>query len=65
MQPKSSEEIEKAVMELFQNPEQRKEHAKKGRERMEKLFDWKIAAKSYVAVFQEVIESFNNEHNKV
>ena len=31
---------------------------------MEELFDWKIAAKSYVAVFQEVIESFNNEHNK-
>ena len=65
IQPKSSEEIEKAVMDLFQNPEQRKELAKKGRERMEELFDWKIAAKSYVAVFQEVIESFKNEHNKV
>ena len=65
IQPKSSEQIEKAVMDLFQNPEQRKELAKKGRERMVELFDWKIAAKSYVAVFQEVIESFKNEHNKV
>ena len=52
-------------MDLFQNPEQRKELAKKGRERMVELFDWKIAAKSYVEVFQEVIESFKNEHNKV
>ena len=32
IQPKSSEQIEKAVMDLFQNPEQRKELAKKGRE---------------------------------
>ena len=65
IQPKASDEIEKAVMDLFQYSEQRKELAKKGRERMVELFDWKIAAKSYVAVFQEVIESFKNEHNKV
>ena len=51
-------------MDLFQNPEQRIELAKKGRERMEELFDWKIAARSYVEVFQDVIESLENEHNK-
>ena len=63
--PSSADEIEKAVINLFNNQEKRKELSAKGRQRMETKFDWKIAASSYEASFQEVIESFNNEHNKV
>ena len=32
---------------------------------METKFDWKIAASSYESLFQQVIEAFNSEHNKV
>ena len=63
--PSSADEIEKAVINLFTNQEKRKELSAKGRQRMETKFDWKIAASSYESSFQEVIESFNNEHNKV
>lgn len=63
--PSSADEIEKAVINLFNNQEKRKELSAKGRQRMETKFDWKIAASSYESSFQEVIESFNNEHNKV
>jgi len=44
---------------------QRKELSEKGRKRIEELFDWKIAAQSYVDVFNNVIKSYNNEHNQV
>ena len=63
--PSSADEIEKAVINLFNNQEKRKELSAKGRQRMETKFDWKIAASSYESSFQEVIESFNNEHNTV
>ena len=63
--PSSADEIEKAVINLFTNQEKRKELSAKGRQRMETKFDWKIAASSYESSFQEVIESFHNEHNKV
>mgnify|MGYP003308747453 FL=1 len=63
--PSSKDEIEKAVISLFNDHEKRKELSVKGRLRMETKFDWKIAASSYELSFQEVIESFNNEHNKV
>jgi hypothetical protein len=36
-----------------------------GRERMEKMFDWHIAAKSYENAFKEVIRIFKNEHHKI
>ena len=63
--PSSADEIEKAVINLFNNQEKRKELSAKGRQRMETKFDWKIAASSYESSFQEVIESFNSEHNTV
>ena len=36
-----------------------------GRERMENMFDWHIAAKSYENAFKEAIKNFNNEHHKI
>jgi glycosyltransferase involved in cell wall biosynthesis len=65
IQPGSTVDIERAVIQLFQNPLQRKELSEKGRKRIEELFDWKIAAQSYVDVFNNVIKSYNNEHNQV
>ena len=65
IQPGSKVDIERAVIQLFQNPLQRKELSEKGRKRIEELFDWKIAAQSYIDVFNDVIKSYNNEHNQV
>ncbi len=61
--PSSAEEIEKAVINLFNNPDEMRQLSVKGRQRMEKNFDWKIAASSYESSFKAVIESFINEYN--
>ena len=61
--PSSAEEIEKAVIKLFNNPEDMRKLSIKGRQRMEEIFDWKIAASSYESSFKAVIESFSNEYN--
>ena len=63
--PASTEEIESAVIKLFNNSERKIELSKMGRERMENMFDWHIAAKSYENAFKEVIKNFNNEHPKI
>ncbi len=63
--PSSAQEIEKAVINLFNNQVKMKDLSIKGRQRMETKFDWKIAASSYESLFQQVIEAFNSEHNKV
>ena len=63
--PASTEEIESAVIKLFSNPDRKTELSKMGRERMEKMFDWHIAAKSYENAFKEVIRIFKNEHHKI
>ena len=63
--PFSAEEIEKAVINLFNNREKMKELSEKGRQRMESKFDWKLAASSYESSFKDVIKAFNNEHHKV
>ena len=63
--PSSVQEIEKAVINLFNNQVKMKDLSIKGRQRMETKFDWKIAASSYESLFQQVIEAFNSEHNKV
>ncbi len=65
IQPESVRDIQEAVIQLFQNPTQRRELSEKGRKRIEEHFDWKIAAQSYLEVFNKVIKSFNNEHNQV
>ena len=61
--PSSAGEIEKAVINLFNNPDEMKKLSIRGRQRMEEIFDWKIAASSYESSFKGVIESFNNEYN--
>ena len=61
--PSSAEEIEKAVIKLFNNPEDMRKLSIKGRQRIEEIFDWKIAASSYESSFKAVIESFINEYN--
>ena len=63
--PSSAEEIEKAVINLFNNREKMRELSEKGRRRMENKFDWKIAASSYEFSFKDAIKAFNNEHYKV
>ena len=63
--PASTEEIEYAVIKLFSSPDRKTELSKMGRERMEKMFDWHIAAKSYENAFKEVIRIFKNEHHKI
>ena len=63
--PASTEEIESAVIKLFSSPHRKTELSKMGRERMEKMFDWHIAAKSYENAFKEVIRIFKNEHHKI
>ena len=65
IQPESVRDIQEAVIQLFQNPTQRRELSEKGRKRIEEHFDWKIAAQSYLDVFNKVIKSFNNEHNQI
>ena len=61
--PSSAGEIEKAVINLFNNPDEMKKLSIRGRQRMEEIFDWKIAASSYESSFKAVIESFINEYN--
>ena len=63
--PSSVQEIEKAVIDLFNNQVKMKDLSIKGRQRMESKFDWKLAASSYESSFKDVIKAFNNEHHKV
>lgn len=55
IKPGSVEEIEEGILKLFSEETTRKELSEKGRQRMEELFDWKIAAKAYVNLFEGII----------
>ena len=55
IQPGSVNEIEEGILKLFTEEKIRQELAKKGRERMEEFFDWKIAASAYIEVFKKII----------
>ena len=59
----SAEEIENEIINLFKDPEKRKQLSLKGRKRMEDLFDWKISALNYVKVFEETINSHKSANN--
>ena len=59
----SIEEIENKIISLFQDPEKREQLSLKGRNRMEDLFDWKIAALNYVKVFEETINAHKSANN--
>ena len=56
IKPGSVEEIEESIIKLFNEEETRNELSRKGRERMEELFDWKIAAKAYIDLFEALIK---------
>ena len=55
IKPGSVNEIEEGILKLFNQEKIRQELAKKGRERMEVFFDWKIAASAYIEVFKKII----------
>lgn len=55
IKPGSVNEIEDGILKLFTEEKIRQELAEKGRERMEELFDWKIAASAYIEVFKKII----------
>ena len=55
IKPGSVNEIEEGILKLFNEEKIRQELAKKGRERMEEFFDWKIAASAYIEVFKKII----------
>ena len=59
----SIEEIENKIISLFQDPEKREQLSLKGRNRMEELFDWKIAALNYVKVFEETVNKHKSANN--
>ena len=56
IEPGSVQQIEESIIKLFNEEETRNELSKKGRERMEELFDWEIAAKAYVNLFEGLIK---------
>ena len=56
IKPGSVVEIEEGISKLFYDEAIRKDLIKKGRKRMEEYFDWKIAAKSYVNLFEGLIK---------
>ena len=55
IKPGSVNEIEEGILQLFTEEKMRQELAEKGRERMEKFFDWKIAASAYIELFKKII----------
>ena len=55
----SSEDIEVSVLDLFSDTKKQLYYAELGRERIEKEFEWDMAAKKYIDVFQKAIEQFN------
>ena len=59
----SVQDIEKEIINLFNNDEKRRELSLKGRRRMEDLFDWKISASNYVRVFEDTIKIHNSANN--
>ena len=59
----SSEDIEKEIINLFNNEDKRRELSLKGRKRMEDLFDWKISASHYVKVFEDTMKIYKSANN--
>ena len=55
IKPGSVNQIEEGILKLFTEEKIRQELAKKGRERMEEFFDWKVAASAYIELFKKII----------
>ena len=56
IKPGSVKDLEQGIIKLFYDDAIRKDLIKKGRKRMEEYFDWKIAAKSYVNLFEGLVK---------
>ncbi|MFT7687208.1 MAG: glycosyltransferase involved in cell wall biosynthesis [Candidatus Azotimanducaceae bacterium] len=53
---RNPEAIKDAIAQLFENPKQRKELSRLGRERIVNLFSWEVAARELVELYTEIIE---------
>ena len=60
IEPGSSVEIENAVIDLFDNEEEMKRVALLGRKRILEKFNWRQAAKGYLAIYEREITRFSS-----
>ena len=60
IEPGSSVEIENAVIDLFDNQEEMKRVALLGRKRILEKFNWRQAAKGYLAIYEREITRFSS-----
>jgi glycosyltransferase involved in cell wall biosynthesis len=55
--PRDPEALAAAIRELLEDPEQRAEMGRKGRQRVEELFSWEKVAERTVSVYRELLDS--------
>ena len=60
IEPRSSVQIENAVIDLFDNEEEMKRVALLGRKRILEKFNWRQAAKGYLAIYEREITRFSS-----
>ena len=60
IEPGSSVQIENAVIDLFDNEEEMKRVALLGRKRILEKFNWRQAAKGYLAIYEREITRFSS-----
>ena len=60
IEPGSSVQIENAVIDLFDNEEEMKRVALLGRKRILEKFNWRQAAKGYLAIYEREIKRFSS-----
>ena len=60
IEPGSSKVIVSAVKDLFSSQEKQLTLSKMGRERMEREFNWKKAARAYERIYVKAVEEFHN-----
>ena len=60
IEPGSSVQIENAVIDLFDNEEEMKRVASLGRKRILEKFNWRQAAKGYLAIYEKEIKRFSS-----
>lgn len=60
IEPGSSVQIENAVIDLFDNEEEMKRVALLGRKRILEKFNWRQAAKGYLAIYEKEIKRFSS-----
>lgn len=58
VEPRNPAALAEAIIELLNDPEKRMSMGRAGRLRAESIFNWPIAAKNTLSVYQEVIDSY-------